>query len=112
MREQHIEVVRKACVAANPEIVESHQGEEDGEIVWIEIFRPIRLADVLLAMGRKWRINGSGYFDDGTGKVLGTPDPYWNLCANDLTQQSDETLKFLADLLTPSALIGDKEADK
>lgn len=84
--------------------------ETDGEVYIPDceiIGRPIRLADVLLAIGKdekdiyfknsdttipKWKIIHS----DITGSSIG-----WNLLKDDLTLQSDETIDFLSTLIEP-----------
>jgi hypothetical protein len=64
---------------------------------WFKIIgRPIRLADVLLAIGKvglKAHINQDGYFPTKSGNT--TTLNYWNLRTDDLTQQSDECIDFL-----------------
>lgn len=114
MREQNIEVIRKACVAANP-YIQSTAHESTGNNLRCKNCgepdnynnrntcksgdtRPIRLADVLLVI--------EGRFSDA--EII-TKDPYyetfgdiiahWNLCKDTLTDQSDECLTFLANLL-------------
>lgn len=71
--------------------------------------RPIRLADVLLAVDKllyieieggrthpeNMFVNCKGDFILETGLILGR----WNLREDDLSKQSEETLKFLAELL-------------
>lgn len=98
MREQNIEVIRKACIAANPEIMELKFGEFVTSLGSGEDTRPIRLADVLLVI--------EGRFSEA--EII-TKDPYyetfgdiisrWNLRKDSLTDQSDECLAFLANLL-------------
>lgn len=75
----------------------------------IEILgRPIRLADVLLAIDKKY-INSSSNnhfrskfeiinasYEDGSFKH----DAYWNLRNDSLTEQSPETIEFISNLLT------------
>ena len=68
------------------------------------IGRPIRLADVLLAIRK---VKGSAYdfaellgLDwDSDGIIEEYRDSIWNLLKDDLTQQSDETIDFLYELL-------------
>lgn len=131
----NLQIIRAACIAANPEIVELRQvgclveydnftwrylytngftviiqsfhfnTQEEVSIGKVNVLgRPIRLADVLLAIGKdevdlpvnfgatipKWKIIHS----DITGSSEG-----WNLRTDDLTLQSPETLEFLANLL-------------
>lgn len=66
------------------------------------IGRPIRLADVLFAIGRSeypylFQVSSLGAISCN-GRVPIQPD-YWDLRKDDLTAQSDETLSFLASLL-------------
>jgi len=88
---------------------------EDGEILlrnswenqerWRIIGRPITLPDVLLAIQEKrpgcqilvWSSGAFQEFVMGGFKRLLTPG--WNLPADDLTQQSEETIDFIHDLL-------------
>lgn len=159
--QQKLEAVRKACIKANPEIVELKFGCEfyqkhrkTGEVLsdavyvfvgrgidvretsfcltnryagdaigcydgyasyevqseknmagYIEIIgRPIRLADVLLALNRK--SNTSGYWAvDTTGAWLDMRKSVrhimseWNLRKDSLDEQSEETISFLYELL-------------
>lgn len=153
MENKNLEIVREACIKANPEIMELgfgcgvKYGEgifkhytlycgtlSDDKVVlymWnigepirvskdqLETFgeilgRPIRLADVLKTVGKKtnnawavesrlgalleWGSNGDGVmaFYEPAGKDR----PCWNLNKDDLSLQTDETLQFLATLLT------------
>jgi hypothetical protein len=59
--------------------------------------RPIRLADVLLAIGSKYAVDGAGEIYR-SGYLTG--DSVWNLRADDLEQQSEETISFLYELLS------------
>lgn len=86
-----IEIVREACVKANPAILlgedEAHQGP---------YYRPIRLADVLLAM----KLQEDREFAYQVKLIVGGAyNTMWNLRKDDLPQQTPETLAFLADLL-------------
>lgn len=62
--------------------------------------RPIRLADVLLAIKADVYIDSDGFFlimlDDNDVRKVGAK---WNLQKNNLDDQSPETIKFLLDLL-------------
>ena len=91
------DIVRAACVTVNPVTLAGHvvcvycQGNicycpermHDGS--WKHAGRPIRLADVVLAIGGK----------HADVAWMGM----WDLSHDDLSHQSPETLKFLADLL-------------
>src|SRR5689334_16148147 len=64
------------------------------------LYRPIRLADVLLAIGETdWYVGRHGRFfkwSRNLGEMIGQPIS-WNLRADDLEKQSPETINFLAD---------------
>ena len=66
--------------------------------------RPIRLADVLVAILEKTREEGeSWYYVDKYGAFgrMSKMHTYvsWNLRTDDLEQQSDETISFIASLV-------------
>jgi hypothetical protein len=69
--------------------------------------RPIRLADLLLAIHTHWPDSGvsidafKGAFLDSSGLHCETNGEavYWNLRADDLREQSEETIEFFYDLL-------------
>ena len=104
-------LIREKCIAANPEI----KGVfcEGCGIPWKdakstcpryvsdpcypspERERPIRLADVLLAIetAAKKRV------DENEGEMAHVSVHLWNLRADDLQQQSEETINFLHELL-------------
>lgn len=102
MRETHLATIREACIKANPEVAELKAFEcPDGEHEDTYLYRPIRLADVLeaarVARGGMWaRYNGVMTLDQWVADLL----PMWDLQKDDLTEQSDECLSFLADLLS------------
>lgn len=154
-REQNIEIIREACIAANPEIValpsfpedsdarrailalermigRNHENrdfsetarlyvrayEEERRTAYVRELegkyparRPIRLADVLLAISANTYDAGYG---DTVLNLLGidccvschtrgaASQQLWNLRADDITLQSNKTLTFLADLLAPT----------
>lgn len=141
----NLEIIRKACIAANPSILDLKFGcevknkkfgytffvsfcDKENEVVVycpkefdnqfhhdsIEHFeagkmeilgRPIRLADVLLAIAHK---DKRRFCCDELGNILEysregkifAGEVSWNLLADDLTAQSPETLAFFADLLS------------
>lgn len=143
-REQNIEIIRKACIKANPDILKLKFGcevelnkesksermtvvkllDKTGEYVVTYqdgtqglnqpdelkiIGRPIRLADVLVAMNAD-RENIWGYYlgSDGYlcesiegdfGTELESTPCRWNLKNDDLALQPDETLEFLVNIL-------------
>lgn len=133
-RQERIEAVRRACVRANPEIVELKFGCDivdenkhrytflhfspmqlaamdfttanvfDGEVVRGITFRisktkiigrPVRLADVLLAIEKK----DAGYGEEEwmLNRMMFGSDK-WNLL-KDMEDQSDETLEFISRML-------------
>lgn len=59
---------------------------------------PIRLADVLLTVRDKNKGTGAGEVLIAGGETLQVLS-YWNLRADDLEQQSPETIEFMAKLL-------------
>lgn len=121
----NIDNLKKVIQQANPEIMEpdnlvsellTYLPDERGRYKWvwdectneeqkavkairgkIEVPRPIRLADVLLAMGsKKYMISNDGH----TNYAELTID-YWNLKDDNLDNQSDECKEFLINLLSP-----------
>ena len=72
--------------------------------------RPIRLADVLLAIGNRGilkvnNLGGFSVFNDyigGKAEWVDVAMPRWNLLKDDLTEQSPETIDFIHSLLTHS----------
>lgn len=100
----NLEIIRAACIKANPKIIVNQHAQLigwDHKVTYFEEKRPIRLADVLLAIGgesdteqSQWRYLGN------LSKVCGFGwNVAWNLRNDDLSQQSPETLRFLANLL-------------
>lgn len=92
-RDQQITAIRAACIKANPDTgwspLQYMLGGEVGRVA-----RPIRLADVLLAitnLGRPLATRGRSLMIDAL--------VYWDLMQDDLTQQSDECVAYLAHLL-------------
>lgn len=91
-RQQQIEIIRKACAAANPQ-VEILMGQE----MSVYYIRPIRLADVLSAIGN---VDARVKVDGDKLKVFADETMLtWNLRKDDLTEQSDECVEFLAEIL-------------
>lgn len=101
-----IEAIRAACIKANP----ADDWDDYDPTCEYKYPRPIRLADVLLAItdgyffavsedGHILRmVEGSGTNELGLFRYEGT-GKYWNPRTDDLTAQSDECLKFLVNLL-------------
>lgn len=111
---ERLGAVRQKCIEANPTIV--RWGGFDLAKMALggvpesapDEVRPIRLADVLLAIG-KAMTRGNSYFVDADGGFHEWFAPQgrldlrtvgrWNLRADDLSQQSEETIDFIASLL-------------
>ena len=88
--QKKLAAIQQKCVEANPEIENKRWGTE----------RPIRLADVLLAV-QKQEYGGSPEFRYTCEKLTsGAWHVHWNLRKDDLTEQSEECISFLYDLLT------------
>lgn len=142
--ETNLQIIRKACIEANPEIMELKFGcdiavgndrgyihysmyDKDGPtllgfvstsdpkklrpIQWKKgdpigytiLGRPIRLADVLLAIKSSPKCDTYWEYGATSDIVWGNPplkNNAWNLRNDDLITQSPDTLQFLADLLT------------
>lgn len=86
-REQNIEIIRETAIKANSGLIPNakYQG-----------VRPVRLADVLLAINTKSSLPDNVNIDRNGGVDTTCQ---WNLRADNLTEQSDECLEFLAALL-------------
>lgn len=101
---QKQKVISDACIAANPSIKESEYCECGHQMYYqgIEKGRPIRLADVLLAIGRRgdrWNIGGDGCFNHLDQFNNWQKVAQWNLKSDTLSAQSPETIDFLYELL-------------
>ncbi len=118
-RDQQLELIRRKCIEGKPEIVDQHSidcdMDESGGFVRRHrgcVVRAIRLSDLLFALESNHRedyaIISNGFFltwrtdnrfgQDGDWKLAST-EAHWNLRKDDLTEQSDECVAFLADLL-------------
>jgi len=110
---EKLELIRQKCIEANPEILETLSLSENAEIIHTRtISRPIRLADVLLAIREKDVVISAFQSDEGAcfGKVVDGNTNYddrfevdwslafWNLRKDDLNEQSQETISFIASL--------------
>lgn len=109
-------IIRSACNRANPDLLGCTKSlTECGKIPCddYEHQRPVHLADVLLAINNSpnwkdtWFVTTSGDFFKAEWVGGGDPsmrerakfgNPSWNLSLP-LSQQSNETLQFLAELL-------------
>jgi hypothetical protein len=107
-RDEQLAAIRQKCIAANPNILCCDVcGKEYQDSCFInhagqKMRRPIRLADVLLAMIAhshypKMETSGTAlvFFALDNETVLGTYD----LRTDDLTQQSEETVAFIHSLI-------------
>jgi hypothetical protein len=106
--EEKIQAIRQMCIEANPEILTKHLNCQNCFRLHgfcrcvVSAFitdRPIRLADVLLAMSDPRLIITS---HKGEFRFEGQESAYWNLREDDLTKQSPDTLDFLFTLLRPA----------
>lgn len=116
-RTQSEQIVREVVIQAVPEIIskECFCGKriKKGEVGYddCDAFignikedfeeRPIRLADVLLAIGEKYgnhvlEFSGTKTCSLEAARII----PQWNLRADSLSEQSDETVHFLAELFS------------
>lgn len=94
-RTDQIAAIRAACIEAHGEAKRAWKIGQLGE--------PIRLADVLLAIESVADVQSEGTFDDACGVLLpgfAKGGGKWNLRADDLEQQSRETLACVAGVLT------------
>lgn len=94
-RQEQIDLVRAACIEANPsDTTLRDQNSWQGLQIKRKHGRPIRLADVLEAA----RKVGYGSTEDWLGVITGVVTRY-DLRKDDLTEQSDECVAYLARLL-------------
>jgi hypothetical protein len=98
MRDQQLEAIRAACIRANPHISERSIGavdEDTGTDMWVRD-DTIRLADVLMLPDTSEMLNAT---DEENATVCFRFIRMWNLRKDDLTEQSDECVAFLYNLL-------------
>ena len=94
-RQQMIEAIRETCIAANP--------SKD----WDTVYAHLGLADVLVAIEYCLRDRFESQpnadllsnFQEGLWSITRELIKKYNLRADDFTQQSDETITFLYELL-------------
>jgi hypothetical protein len=102
MRGQHIQAIREACINANPAIlIREHCGGCECLPQNYDVL--VCLADVLLAMQATTTVKGSTLINS-YGIFMDTHfnmkfENAWNLRNDTLDAQSDECLRFLANLL-------------
>ena len=101
-RQEQIDLIRPACLEANPtDSTQLDQHSWQGLQTKRKTGRPIRLADVLLAIPTLWVQpktdvgNGTRFIHSG----MANSGISWNLRRDDLAEQSDECVAFLANLL-------------
>lgn len=101
-RETNLEAIRAACIKANRDIEHRLITRATNRITVAIPDDTIRLADVLKATTRKYgyplELYEGQMVGDAEQQVLALLSRY-NLVTDDLTQQSDECIQFLADLL-------------
>lgn len=103
---EQLDAIRAAAIKANPSI---KLDPSDWNYQYYSGVRPIRLADVLLAIGKAENNALRSFPRDATVDARGILSSYfsltdkrgesWKLHLDDLTQQSPECITFLADLL-------------
>lgn len=108
---QKLQAIREKCVEANPEIVAETWVKPHEDVSLFQqfnagdgkLYRPIRLADVLLAMDRQGDPNYCVTLDGDiwSVKAWGYEHKYctWNLRQDFLDSQSPECIDFLYSLL-------------
>jgi hypothetical protein len=98
-----LDLIRQKCIEANPDIEKAQEVpcycHNDPKCINAPK-RPIRLADVLLAIGQKYGDHVLEFSGVETCSLEAARSVRkWNLREDDLTKQSPETLEFLASLL-------------
>lgn len=94
-RQEQLDLIRAACIEANQsDTTLRDKNSWQGLQIKREYGRPIRLADVLEAA----RKVGYHSTEDWLGVIAGVVTRY-DLRRDDITEQSDECLAFLANLL-------------
>jgi hypothetical protein len=98
-RDEQLALIRQKCI----DTLTTGATRSEKSVYARHFNRPIRLADVLLGIGESdWFVNThTGRFfkwSRALGEMVGQPYS-WDLCRDDLTQQSDECIAFLADPL-------------
>ncbi len=93
-RQEQLETIRAACIRANPD--RAWIRYEDVDTEW-----PVRLADVLWAWHEKADkdLQDKDIIPLPMRAMYGKIALHWNLRKDDLTEQSDETISFLYDIL-------------
>lgn len=95
-----LQLIREKCIAANPHRKEGwdwDSGRPEGSGYMDHA--PCRLADVLLAI----ETSEGKVYDRAVNESMATALNIWNLRADDLEKQSEDTITFLAELLSPAS---------
>ena len=95
-----LQTIREACIKANPKKEWEEYFPDAGDHRGVAVDIPCRLAAVLLAIDEKFVEENSGNW--GVEETQSKLVKLWNLRNDDLSQQSEETINFLYDLLTPN----------
>lgn len=105
----NLETIRQKCIEANPGLKDQCAAEECSQCQHNPVVRPIRLADVLLAIDKfhgNMFVDEVGCFVKPKRKeftynyiIKNDQNVKWNLRQDDLSKQSEETVNFLAELL-------------
>ena len=100
-RDKQLIGIREVCIKVNPGLKPASAPKNDSQAHTV---RPIRLADVLLAMKTKYVDKGyifgvPAWIKHGGELLFGSY--LWNLREDSLDKQSDETIDFIFNLLTP-----------
>jgi hypothetical protein len=112
-RDQQRELIRRKCIEANPEIQTYRspcQCKDHGNCPFADharVGRPIRLADVLCVAEARTHKEVEGgnpeeqaeSFETFRRDIFANVCVEWDIYHDDLTQQSDECVAFLAQLL-------------
>lgn len=116
-RTEQLELIHQKCIATNPEIGTENclccgKKECDYSTTGCSWYRgrPIRLADILLAIAHceknwneeNWGLIAAEIYENHAEAEFESNEhghAFWKLRADDLIQQSDECITFLADLL-------------
>jgi hypothetical protein len=96
-KDQQIAFIREKCIEAN--LGTPHYWEElssGGNDYWH--VRPLHLADVLLAMAKRFGASSDTALADIL-RLTADGSKHWNLFADELREQSDETVEFISALL-------------
>jgi len=99
MNNQKLELIRQKCIEAHGECEHPINAGARCQFGCCQN-RPIRLADVLLAIEPGIYLDVSGGFFKHDARGVRIYFAIWNLRKDDLNSQSEETIDFLAGVLT------------